>query len=122
MGIAELLSPVHTMLVVNTGTQRASTRFGNRFNGGMHVDLRDLKYFEVIAELEHIGRAAERLDKTQPALTNCVRRLEDECGAILLEKAGRGVRLTAAGHVLWKWAQRARVDAESACREIGNIG
>lgn len=88
----------------------------------MHVDFRDLKYFEVIAELEHIGRAADRLNKTQPALTNCVRRLEDECGAILLEKSGRGVRLTAAGHVLWKWAQRARVDAESACWEIGNIG
>ncbi|WP_230630129.1 LysR family transcriptional regulator [Comamonas testosteroni] len=88
----------------------------------MHVDFRDLKYFEVIAELENIGRAAERLDKTQPALTNCVRRLEDECGAILLEKAGRGVRLTAAGHVLWKWALRARVDSESACREISNIG
>ncbi|GAO72898.1 LysR family transcriptional regulator [Comamonas thiooxydans] len=86
------------------------------------MDLRDLKYFEVIAELEHMGRAAERLHKTQPALTSCVRRLEDACGATLLEKAGRGIRLTTAGHTLLKWAQRTRFDIESAHREIGDIG
>lgn len=40
------------------------------------LDLRDLQYFEVIAELEHMGRAAERLHRTQPALASCVRRLE----------------------------------------------
>ena len=53
------------------------------------MDLRDLRYFEVIAELEHIGRATERLHRTQPALTSSVRRLEQACGAPLLERAGR---------------------------------
>ena len=41
------------------------------------MDLRDLHYFEVIAELEHIGRATERLHRSQPALTGSVRRLEE---------------------------------------------
>jgi len=86
------------------------------------MDLRDLRYFETIAELEHIGRATERLHRTQPALTTCVRRLEQACGTPLLEKAGRGVRLTPAGKVLHKWAQRMRFDLEDAQREIGDIG
>jgi len=86
------------------------------------LDLRDLQYFEVIAELEHMGRAAERLHRTQPALTSCVRRLEEACGALLFEKAGRGIRLTSAGRALLKWAQRTRFDVESARREIGDIG
>ncbi len=34
------------------------------------MDLRDLQYSEVIAELEHMGRAAERLHRKQPALTS----------------------------------------------------
>lgn len=86
------------------------------------MDLRDLQYFEVIAELEHMGRASERLHRTQPALTSCVRRLEEACGAALFEKTGRGIKLTAAGHALRRWAQRTRLDVESARREIGDIG
>lgn len=85
------------------------------------MDLRDLRYFETIAELEHIGRATEKLHRTQPALTSCVRRLEEACGAPLFEKDGRGIRLTAAGRVLQKWAQRMRFDMEDAKREIGDI-
>ena len=86
------------------------------------MDLRDLRYFEVIARLEHLGRASEQLHRTQPALTSCIRRLEDECGAPLFEKAGRGIRLSAAGRVLLKWAQRLRFDEEDARREMAEIG
>ncbi len=86
------------------------------------MDLRDLRYFETIAELQHIGRAAQKLHRTQPALTSCVRRLEEACGAPLFEKSGRGIRLTPAGRILQKWAQRMRFDVEDAQREIGDIG
>lgn len=86
------------------------------------MDLRDLRYFEAIAELEHIGRATEKLHRTQPALTSSVRRLEQACGAPLLERAGRGIRLTPAGRVLLKWARRMRFDLEDAQREMGDIG
>ena len=85
------------------------------------MDLRDLRYFEVIAQLEHIGQAAERLHRTQPALTSCIDRLEEECGAPLFEKAGRGIRLTSAGKVLLKWAQRLRFDVEDAKLEMAHI-
>lgn len=82
------------------------------------MDLRDLRYFEGIAELQHMGRASQRLHRSQPALTASVRRLETECGAPLFERAGRGIRLTAAGRVMLKWAQRLRSDEEDARREV----
>jgi DNA-binding transcriptional LysR family regulator len=86
------------------------------------MDLRDLRYFETIAELQHVGRATAKLHRTQPALTSSVRRLEQDCGAALFEKAGRGIRLTEAGKVLHKWAQRMRFDVDDAKREIAAIG
>lgn len=86
------------------------------------MDLRDLRYFETIAELQHLGRATARLHRTQPALTSSVRRLEADCGTALFEKAGRGIRLTEAGKVLLKWAQRVRFDVEDAKRELSSIG
>ncbi|MGC4441899.1 LysR family transcriptional regulator, partial [Streptococcus suis] len=64
--------------------------FFKYINLAFAMDLRDLRYFETIAELEHIGQATERLHRTQPALTSCIRRLEAECGAPLFEKSGRG--------------------------------
>lgn len=86
------------------------------------MDLRDLRYFETIAELQHLGRATAQLHRSQPALTSSIRRLEAACGAALFEKAGRGIRLTEAGRVLQKWAQRMRFDVEDAQRELSAIG
>lgn len=86
------------------------------------MDLRDLRYFETIAELQHLGRATAKLHRSQPALTSSIRRLEAECGAALFEKAGRGIRLSEAGKVLQKWAQRMRFDVEDAKRELQAIG
>lgn len=91
-------------------------------NGALPMDLRDLRYFETIAELQHLGRASARLHRTQPALTSSIRRLEADCGAALFEKSGRGIRLTEAGRVLQKWAQRMRFDVEDARRELSTIG
>ena len=88
----------------------------------MTFDLRDLRYFETIAELEHVGKAADILHRTQPALTGCLRRLEDACGAPLFEKWGRGIRLTSSGKVLLKWARSMRTQVEDAEREILELG
>lgn len=86
------------------------------------MDQRDLRYFETIAELQHVGRAALKLHRTQPALTSSIRRLEEDCGAPLFERAGRGIRLTPVGHVLLKWARQVRFDLEDARREMSAIG
>ena len=82
------------------------------------MDLRDLRYFEVIATHQHMGRASAQLHRTQPALTSAVRRLEEDSGAPLFERAGRGIKLSPAGEVLLKWARRLRFDADDARREL----
>ena len=82
------------------------------------MDLRDLRYFEVIATHQHMGRASAQLHRTQPALTSAVRRLEEDCGAPLFERAGRGIKLSPAGEVLLKWARRMRIDVDDAKREL----
>jgi DNA-binding transcriptional LysR family regulator len=82
------------------------------------MDFRDLKYFEVIAEESNLGRAAERLHRTQPALTKCIDRLEESLGSRLFEKDGRGMRLTAAGHILLKRTRQMALMVEETAREM----
>jgi DNA-binding transcriptional LysR family regulator len=86
------------------------------------MEIRDLRYFETIAQLQHVGRASTKLHRTQSALTNSIRRLEQDCGVALFERAGRGIKLTSAGKALMKWAQRIRFDVEDAKRELSSIG
>nr|WP_034333822.1 LysR family transcriptional regulator [Herbaspirillum sp. B39] len=84
------------------------------------MDFRDLKYFAVIAEEGHVGRAAERLFKTQPALTKCIDRLEEQLGAPLFERVGRGIRLTPVGEALLNRARRISLMMDETAREIGD--
>ena len=84
----------------------------------IHLDLRDLRYFEAIAELGHLGRAAEQLHLTQPALTRCIGRLEETFGTELFQRAGRGIELTSAGEALLLRARRLHVAADETAREM----
>ncbi|HRV61413.1 MAG TPA: LysR family transcriptional regulator [Albidovulum sp.] len=65
------------------------------------MDIRIYSGFVAAAELSSITLAAQRLNITQPALSRQIRALEDSLGLRLFEKAGRNVRLTAAGEVLY---------------------
>ena len=82
------------------------------------MDLRDLAYFEVIAETGHLGRAADRLGRTQPALTKCIQRLEAAVGAALFARAGRGIALTAVGEVLLGYARQMRSTMAASLRNV----
>lgn len=64
------------------------------------MELRQLRYFQAVAEELSFSRAARRLRIAQPALTRAVQDLERELGTRLLERERRPPRLTPAGAVL----------------------
>lgn len=79
----------------------------------MDFSIHQLRGFVTVAEEQHFGRAAQRLNLTQPPLTRQVQGLERALGVSLFDRLGRGVRLTAAGEVFLAHCRRvlALVDA-----------
>lgn len=63
------------------------------------LDLRLVRYFVVVADRRHFGRAATALRVAQPSLSRQIRRLEQQLGARLLDRTPQGTRLTEAGEV-----------------------
>ena len=70
------------------------------------LDLGALRSFVAVAETGGVTRAAAFVSLTQSAVSMQIRRLEDALGQTLLDRAGRGVRLTAAGEQLLGYARR----------------
>lgn len=75
------------------------------------VDLRHFRSFLVVAEEGHIGRAAQRLFISQPALSRQMHQLEAEMDALIMVRTPTGVELTEAGREL---LVRARIALEAA--------
>jgi DNA-binding transcriptional LysR family regulator len=85
------------------------------------MELRDLEYFRVVARHGHIGRAAQELKLTQPALSKSVARLEASVGARLLERTPHGVVLTQVGSALIARATHIHSAVEGALREAEDL-
>ncbi len=76
------------------------------------MNLRDLKYFVALADHLHFGRAAAASFVSQPTLSTQIRKLEEELGVALVERAPRKVMLTPAGRDVAARARRIVADVE----------
>jgi DNA-binding transcriptional LysR family regulator len=86
------------------------------------MELRHLRYFVAVAEELHFRRAAERLHVAQPAVSEQVRKLEQELGVALLERTPRNVTLTEAGVAMLEESRRVLELADRAQHSARNAG
>src|SRR5947208_12062614 len=88
---------------------------------GPAVELRHLRYFVAVAEMENVSRAALKLHVSQPALSRQIRDLEDEIGFCLLERTAKSVRLTDAGRAFLDDARELLRQADDAVKKARAI-
>ena len=82
------------------------------------MELRQLRYLVALADERHFTRAAAREHIAQPALSQQIRRLEQEVGLALVERTTRRVTVTEAGQTLVARARRILSEVDSATAEM----
>lgn len=85
------------------------------------MDLQQLKYFQTVARLEHMTRAADVLNISQPALSKAISQLEHEVGAPLFERVGRAIRLNRYGALFLERTEPITQILDEAKQEIRNL-
>ena len=88
------------------------------------MELNELQVLQAVAAERSFSRAATRLHRTQPAVSQAIRRLEDELGERLFDRSSKGGRLTEAGTILLDYAERLtrlKDEAEGAVRELQEL-
>jgi len=78
------------------------------------IDIKPLRYFVMLAETRHFGRAAARLNLSQPPLSRQLAALEASLGVTLIERSPRSVTLTAAGERFYADAKAILASVEQA--------
>jgi DNA-binding transcriptional LysR family regulator len=85
------------------------------------MELRQLKYFLVIAEEGSISAAARRLHLSQPPLSRQMSLLEAECGMTLFHRGSREITLTEAGRLLQRYASQMMETEDSIKDEMNDL-
>jgi len=80
-----------------------------------------LNVFLVVMEEKSFTRAAEKLGRTQPAITQAIQRLETELGETLIDRSGRELALTDAGRVVFEAARRQENLQRELLAQLGEL-
>lgn len=82
------------------------------------MELLQLKYFRMVARMEHLSNAARELSVAQPALSMMIARLEEQLGVPLFDRLGRNIRLNAYGKAFLRKVEEALTALEEGQREL----
>ena len=85
------------------------------------MDLLQLKYFQTVAKLEHMTKAAHALQIAQPALSMTIARLEEDIGVPLFNRTGRNIVLNEYGKAFLKRVTSALTELEAGRQEIADL-
>src|SRR5262245_12030048 len=88
---------------------------------GKVMELRDLEYFVAVAEHGHLGRAADSLGLSHPALSKSIGRLERAMQVKLFSRSGQGMELTVEGSLLLSRARELRQSLWNVAREVSDV-
>lgn len=85
------------------------------------MDLLQIKYFQTVAHMQHMTRAADVLQIAQPALSAMIAKLEDDLGVPLFSRTGRNIVLNEYGKTFLKRANRILKEVEEGRQEIADL-
>jgi len=89
--------------------------------GVIKMEWQQLKYFQTVANLQHISHAAEVLSISQPALSRSIARLENELGVQLFERQNRSIALNKYGQLFLKRVNNMIQEYETGQQEIRDL-
>ena len=85
------------------------------------MEWQQLYYFQTLARLQHVTRAAEELSLSQPALSRSISRLEEELGVPLFSRQGRTITLNRYGQLFLARVNRILQEYESGKQELRDL-
>lgn len=85
------------------------------------MELLQLHYFQTVARMEHMTKAAKELRIAQPALSKTIARLEEDLGVPLFDRQSRQIKLNSFGKAFLKSVDTALSALEEGRREVSDL-
>jgi DNA-binding transcriptional LysR family regulator len=85
------------------------------------VEIQHLEYFKIVAEMQHMTHAAEKLNISQPALSKSISNIELELGVPLFDRQGRSISLNRYGKLFLESVDIILEEFEKAKEEINGL-
>ena len=87
----------------------------------MYLEIQQLEYFRTVAKMEHMTRAAEKLNISQPALSKSISNIEHDLGLPLFDRQGRSIYLNKYGQLFLKSVDNILAEYYKAKQEFEDI-
>ncbi|MGO4542254.1 LysR family transcriptional regulator [Paenibacillus sp. 2TAB19] len=86
------------------------------------MEMLQLRYFQKVARMEHMTKAAEELQIAQPALSKTIARLEEDIGVPLFDRIGKQIKLNTLGRTFLEKVDAALELLEEGRRQVSDLG